>query len=1193
LAAEIGQQLLEANTQLKKNYEELFLQNQNVQYKLQIYEQLSKVHSDCSSPKQSSSNPTSPRYNSITSRRNSVMSSSSRRRSRNLSLPPCVMLDGSVCNSPSSIQARSTSSSQKDIDSASNTSLKDQYLEKIKNLEDSISNLERHNEELKKLLVKKNEEVNNIQIQNSKLLLIKDGEVFDLKQELESLMAKTKKLEMEKNSLTKENQRQANELDRIEIIDQEYIQDLLNRINRLDSSLKKMESTKEELEKSIENITIEKIEYQNKCKTLDKKLQDYLYYKHLHDTQAQHIQELNQTIEQQRMQIQNLDFQLYNLSMCPFESIPEIRYTDKYIMEEPASLESFQSSTSSLSCKRSCPQIDPEKPYDPDTIVITAKRSSNATTTSNNHNNNNHTSCNSSTQASQSLPNSDPDLTLSTTCLGKRNLYSELKGTDWYNNKDNGKGKGYIDDDNPYSLSEEVLSNREKLLKSGQYQPNQRPYDSTSAISERKQTISSNNEALTLVDKANQSFANNKNIEKLIKPQMNKNDVNSYDVLINSIENEFKNSEEIQMRDNPSSSTSGDIMRTEDKDKNSFKKNNDLNNTSISSIKPGGTSKVSNSNNSTIDNITNGNNQSNRSGSNNNNKNNNSNSNSNIGNNQSDLSIYNSNNNNKNNQSDFSISSNKNNNKNNNSSGNKSADSNMSDPKGLDFDKNSNKLLFDYKKLSDMIEKGQFLNSQGNTNSNGMKHSASDNFYQKPFKSKYPFIVGNFHALSFDSLFRALELSKLQRNNFIVDPNYSNSSNYSKNNRKNNKFNSGSFTTPIIGNSTYSIDDDTNPKSSSSLTIQDRDDKNINDTTKSDNSLSNIKTSNNAIPGNTTINEDFTSLAKNFHSTSPLTSLIENINLNNAIKEGNSNSNLSIYTSESSQNLSSFNTNTNNKFGSKNHVDDISESDISLLKNKSLFGSHKNKNNKHLSSSQKMDKSSLLSEEGEDDTQTNNNNNNNNNNNYPYNPADNDINTREIKAKTKAKTRSKVGAGTSTDSVTSKNSDRKRKNINTNSNSNINNHGSNPRGDDDLINKLKGKHNQMMEDGPGIFNGKLPPMMGGPALLRAEGNTPLNNKVTIEQYRNALNQYSNSGNYILRLLIDSWLRFLNTFVGYGSNINYDINDMDSAYARGYDLQRSLSNLTSEDSLTTTEASSLANSVIPSAASSCHNLNELP
>jgi len=439
LAAEIGQQLLEANTVLKKAYEELFIQNQDAQKQIHRYEQLTEVRSGRSSPVQSSSSPLSPRFNAMRSRTNSP---SSRRGSRNLSLPPSVRLDGTAPSSPSSLLAKSTDSNDSESDEETslkspNSILKEQYLEKIKFLENSINNLERHNEELKVLLDKKKEEVKDIQIQNSKLLLIKDGEVYDLKQELESLMIKTKKLEMEKKNLTKENQRQANELDRIETIDQEYIQDLLVKINRLDGSLKKMENTKEALEKNIENIMVEKMEYQDKCKNLDKKLQDYHYYKHLHDTQAQHIQELNQTIEQQRMQIQNLDFQLYNLSMTPDANKNDIKFSEKYLLENPESLENLQKSNFSLGSKSttSLPNLNEIYSYDSDTIVITAKRN-NSGSVNNYGSISNYGSIKSIQNSQESV---DPMLTLSTTSLGKKTLYSELEGTDWYYKTDNNR----------------------------------------------------------------------------------------------------------------------------------------------------------------------------------------------------------------------------------------------------------------------------------------------------------------------------------------------------------------------------------------------------------------------------------------------------------------------------------------------------------------------------------------------------------------------------------------------------------------------------------------------------------------------------------------------------------------------------------------------------------------------------------
>jgi hypothetical protein len=623
LAAEIGQQLLEANTVLKKAYEELFIQNQDVQNKLQRYEQLTTVHSGRSSPVQSSSSPLSPRYRAMRSRNNSPTPPRSRRGARNLSLPPSIRLDGTANSSPS-LQAKANELSESDIEDISN-SLKDQYLEKIKNLENSLSALERHNEELKHLLEKKKEEVKDIQIQNSKLLLIKDGEVYDLKQELESLMIKAKKLEMEKKTLKKENQRQATELDRIETIDQEYIKDLLGKVNRLDASLKKMESTKEELEKNIENVMVEKLEYQNKCKSLDKKLQDYLYYKHLHDTQAHHIQELNQTIEQQRMQIQNLDFQLYNLSMSSINT-PDIKYSEKYVMENPYSIEGNQKSNTSYQRKLSVQSSDIESMYDPDTIVITAKRNINSSTNN----------------TSQSIQSSDPDLTISSNGLGKKSLYTELESTDWYDKRDNDKESDiYNDGTLVRSSSEGVISSRNKLL-SRKRQPYHHQYQSSYSLIGRKQSSSSNDEALTLIDKANQSFAGNNNIEKLIKPQILKNDVNSYEVLINTIENEFKNSEEIQNNSNSlenkahnSGKDKDNLIKenenilnkldiSDDKDDSKIEIDNDLDLT-ISSIEPDDISYIIDKNDSMIDDTSIDNNQSNCSILNNNNNNNNNN----------------------------------------------------------------------------------------------------------------------------------------------------------------------------------------------------------------------------------------------------------------------------------------------------------------------------------------------------------------------------------------------------------------------------------------------------------------------------------------------------------------------------------------------------------------------------------------
>lgn len=1202
LAAEIGQQLLEANTVLKKAYEELFIQNQDGQKQLQDaqkqlrrYEQLTEVHSGRSSPVQSNSRPLSPRFTAMRSRTNSPTPPRSRRGSRNLSLPPSVRLDGTGNSSPSSSLARSNESSESETEDNNNNSLKEQYFEKIKYLENSLNNLERHNEELRALLEKKKDEVKDIQIQNSKLLLIKDGEVYDLKQELEALMIKTKKLELEKKTLTKENQRQANELDRIETIDQEYIQDLLVKISRLDSSLKKMESTKEELERNIENVMVEKLEYQEKCKTLDKKLQDYLYYKHLHDTQAQHIQELNQTIEQQRMQIQNLDFQLYNLSMTPFGNKAEIKYSEKYLLENP---QSIQNSNNSIVSKSSYYASDSNL-YDSDTLVITAKRNINGSSNI------------------SSVQSSDPELTLSRTNLGKNSLYTELEGTDWYDKKSL-KDDSYFNDGRMIqSASDSALNEKHNLLKSRKRRPYHHQYKSSNLLSEkRKQSDSTNGEGLILIDKANQSF-NNKNIEKMIKPQiLLKNDVNSYEVLINTIENEFKNSEEIQTEEHSTTtdndkenektiigkldSTIEENSLKEDKDKIELNNKKDTENTlelTTSSMENSNSSKTSltDKNKSMIDDTKNENNQSN------------------------------------NKYKNINIDTNTNTNSNNNVTSTYSKPKltfpSISNPKTLALIKHSNVPLFDYKKLSNMIENDQNLNPQppsGSTatvtlntinNSNNMKKSFSEEIPQKPNKPQNPFFQDRIRRMSFDSLFRAFELSKFQSTHLLTDSNYSSNS---KNRKSKKNINSSTILSTDSNNTNSKEKMNSNlsilnsvaaalsNSNSSSISIQEIDDDdidtNVNNThidanTNTFNTNSNISINENInnntsilpntttffmpkpssminspiIPINSKSNKEFNNLIKNFHLASPITPLIANINLNNAIKEEAAHTNISELSSNT-QSKGKSKSRGRSKTRSFNNVDNPKA--VISLKNKPLFSSSK----KLLSP--KMDLSLIYKEDKNDTPSTINSNsndsNNSNNNNNNFNSNMNVIDS------------------SSSSSVTFKNPDNLQQQQEASTTNNY------PGGD--LFSLLKEKQNQNiangnMEEIPGNYNGIFTNTVNGSSILSS--NVIMNNQVMLDQYRNTLNHYSNSGSAILQVLIDSWLRFLNGFVGYGSNINYDINNMDynngtSPFQQGYSYERRKSSF-SEDSFDpsdTTSPTSTTTSATTSATSSTNNIKAL-
>ncbi|ORX51806.1 hypothetical protein BCR36DRAFT_582846 [Piromyces finnis] len=1118
LAAEIGQQLLEANTVLKKAYEELYIQNQDTQRQLQRYEHMPVIHSGRSSPVLSNSSPLSPRYTAMRSRNNSPTPPRSRKGSRNLSLPPSVRLDGtSHSSSPPSI-ARSTEGSESENEEANNI-IKEQFLEKIKYLENSINSLERHNEELKVLLEKKKNEVKDIQIQNSKLLLIKDGEVYDLKKDLESLMNKTKKLEMEKRTLTKENQRQANELDRIESIDQEYIQDLLVKINRLDSSLRRMEITKEELEKNIENIMMEKIEYQDKCKSLDKKLEDFLYYKHLHDTQAQHIQELNQTIEQQRMQIQNLDFQLYNLAMISDTTKSEIKFSEKYTLENPRSMKSIQSSTGSLGSKLSSHASSDVNMnnYDSDTIVITARRNIN--------NSNRNSQSIPSIRSSQSIPEShDSFLTLSSYDLGKKTLYSELENTGWYDEttdtlKDDHFGEenrliqSYSDSDlnklgNMSFTADEQQENLGYTIHALPLQRTRQPYHhqyhSSYSLDHRKLSDASNYEGLTLVDKANQSFGNN-NIENIIKPKI-KNDVNSYELLINTIENEFKNSEEEIKTDDPkdSSNTSKsndakgkkEKSRKKDHDDNmdstlsNDEDNDDDENDDSTKILPSEKNIIPNdimiddTNNETTD-------QSNRQ--------------------QTHYQTY---------------------------SRQKYNYQSISNTKTLALIKHSNIPLFDFKKLSHMIESDQNLNSTPLQNNVPVIKSAEE-ISQKPKHAM-------FQQISFESIFKAFQFSKFKSTHLLTD------ANYSKIDKKSGKKATSTFSLTGLnangfnGDSEFSKSDSgdmsilesvvrlSSPPSSGTV-IQEISDKdvellnssgaqtisNMNASTKEGGQYNNSSSSNHffipkptslshsIIPVGTASNKEFNHLIKNFHSSSPITPLVANINLNNAIR-GRSRTKEKKISSKSEPVISEH---------------EHQKSSFSL-KHRSLFG-----NTKRIQTP-KMD-ISLMYKENKNDTPT-------------------------------------------------------RENSPQTSNS--------PSGS--LFHMIKDKSNQngdvRQEENDGTsshYNTIFTNTMNNSSILSS--NTIMNNQVILDQYRNTLNHYSNSGSAILQVLVDSWLRFLNGFVGYGSDINYDINNLE---INGINSQNSFGNSSrfyaagshssdfTEDSFSATNPSTPASSSSPSSTS---------
>lgn len=1127
LAAEIGQQLLEANTVLKKAYEELFIQNQDAQKQLHRYEQLTEVRSGRSSPVQSCSSPLSPRYTSMRSRTNSP--TPARRLSRNFSLPPSVRLDGTAPSSPSSSLAKSNDSfdemeenyieneknpkSPRSPRSPSNP-LKEKYREKIKFLETSINNLERHNEELKVLLDKKKEEVKDIQIQNSKLLLIKDGEVYDLKQELESLMIKTKKLEMEKKNLTKENQRQASELDRIETIDQAYIQDLLSKINRLDGSLKRMENTKEELEKNIENIMVEKMEYQDKCKTLDKKLQDYYYYKHIHDTQAQHIHELNQTIEQQRMQIQNLDFQLYNLSMTPEADKYDIKFSEKYLLENPESIESLEKSNNSLNTKSSTSMSYINEPYDydSDTIVITAKRRISSSNVSNIR----------STQSSQESV--DPLLTLSNTNLGKKTLYSELEGTDWYYKLDNNNYD--IEGRNPpstnqlaQSASDSVLFKRDDPLNSYSHQPYPKKYPSTSSTI----SVSNNSRALALINKASQTFKNKK-IEEMIKPQI-ENDVNSYERLINTIESELKTSEEIQ------TNTNDDGEKEEDKtllnsEKEEEEEKNKKGKEKESSLKSKDKTEVnSNMMSSTSDNIEESSKITNLAD-------------------KKDARVDDTTL--KNNQSTPNISnSNKSNSSNTYTYRTNLNYQNLSNSKTLALIKHSNIPLFDYKKLSQMIEKDKTLNPQK------MKTSASEgSIPSRPTKPQNPLLQNHIRKMSFDSILKAFELSRLQSSRLLTDGKNTSNSRIRRNNNNNS---SGSNLTSSIYNTAInnnkngtSINESkinngmsildammrlSSPPSQESVSIQEIDDNDEANLTFNNNTIPTNNTTDTMNPMNTNFissttpfymaknssvaqsmtapmnaniqNQTFSHLIKNFHLASPVTPLIANINLNNTIREEEA----AIGTSSS---IATSNTSTpkpkSKKASTKTSTGESSKSVFSII-NKPLFNT-----------TRRLSFSFNKQQEKED---------------VPL--------TQEPNSTTDPSSSSSIPHHYPGSHVLSMIKEKYQQNHSQDS-----------------------KEENLKEEGEEGRSMDTNESSSSSSTSLVPTNAMMNNQAMIDQYRDTLNHYSNSGSAILQVLIDSWLRFLNGFVGYGSDINYDINTMN------YDepsssVATSASNLYTQDS----------------------------
>jgi len=944
-------------------------------------------------------------------------------------------------------------------------------------------------------------------------------------------MIKTRKLEMEKKNLTKENQRQASELDRIETIDQAYIQDLLGKINRLDGSLKRMENTKEELEKNIENIMVEKMEYQDKCKTLDKKLQDYYYYKHIHDTQAQHIHELNQTIEQQRMQIQNLDFQLYNLSMTPEADKYDIKFSEKYLLENPESIESLEKSNNSLNTKSSTSMSYIHEPYDydSDTIVITAKRRISSSNVSNVR----------SSQGSQESV--DPLLTLSTTNLGKKTLYNELEGTDWYYKLDNDNYD--IEGKNPpstnqlaQSASDSVLFKKDDLINSYSHQPYPNKYPSTSSTF----SVSNNSRAIALINKASQTFKN-KNIEEIIKPQI-ENDVNSYERLINTIESELKTSEEIQINTNDDGEKEEDktLLNSEKEEEEENNKKGKEKEKEISLKSKDKTEVNSNIMSSTSDSIEESSKITNLAD-------------------KKDVGVDDTTL--KNNQSAPNISNaDKSNTSNTYSYRTNLNYQNLSNSKTLALIKHSNIPLFDYKKLSQMIEKDKTLNPQK------MKTSASEgSIPSRPTKPQNPLLQNHIRKMSFDSILKAFELSRLQSSRLLTDgKNTSNSRLRRNNNSSSININGNNITSTIFNTAIYnnkngnSINENkinngmsildammrlSSPPSQESVSIQEIDDNDEANLAFSNNSIhstnptdgttdtmnpmnSNFISSttpfymakNSSVAQNMTAsmnaniqNQTFSHLIKNFHLASPVTPLIANINLNNTIREEEA----AIGTSSSTTTTS--NTSTpkpkSKKASTKTSTGESSKSVFSII-NKPLFNT-----------TRRLSFSFNKQQEKEDVPLTQ----------EPNSTTDPTSSSTSIPhhypgSHVLSMIKEKYQQNHSQDS---KEEDRKEEGE---EGRNSNNH-----------------ETMCANESSSTTSTSLVPT-----------NAMMNNQVMLDQYRDTLNHYSNSGSAILQVLIDSWLRFLNGFVGYGSDINYDINTMN------YDdpsssVTTSASNLYTQDS----------------------------
>jgi len=398
----------------------------------------------------------------------------------------------------------------------------------------------------------------------------------------------------------------------------------------------------------------------------------------------------------------------------------------------------------------------------------------------------------------------------------------------------------------------------------------------------------------------------------------------------------------------------------------------------------------------------------------------------------------------------------------------------------------------------------------------------------KPTKPQNPILQNHMRRFSFDSIFRTFELSKFRSNHLLTDASHSsNSSNNSNSNNsinkhsnKGEKMNHGislfnSFTNASNTNSGISIQEINdhgeaipNEESKPNTNIH----TNANSNTNSNISINNTSFfmpnpthfGNTMLPINSTSNKEFNNLIKNFHLASPITPLIANINLNNAINEVS---------------------HTHSK--SKGHKDSKNKSvtsppdtqkSVFSLKNKPLFS-----NSKKIQLPDKMDLSLI------------------------YNNKDGKNDTHDTATSGPIYTQEPIVDPSTVDGE----------------NQNANSNGF-PAAGSELLTLLREKQNQAygindenengngngngngndngnMEELHSNYNGIFTSTVNGSSILSS--NVIMNNQVMLDQYRNTLNHYSNSGSAILQVLIDSWLRFLNGFVGYGSNVNYDINNM--------------------------------------------------